>query len=93
MSVRAHRVVKIEYAPYVSFNLWHDRKLVEFIEAESYFYEKLDSSGGGMVEVSVEVLEKAIAEVHLSDEVKQALQDDIDACNERGEEYVQYDCF
>lgn len=93
MSVRAHRVIRIEYATYASFNLWHDRDLVEFLEGEWYFYEKLDSGGGGMVEIPVEVLEKALEEASLSDDVKKAVQLDVDYCKNAGEEFVLYSCF
>ncbi|MCD6390913.1 MAG: hypothetical protein J7L92_02810 [Dehalococcoidia bacterium] len=83
MSVRAYRVIKIEHAQPNTFNLWHDDKLVEFLDKEYGFFEGLNESGG-LTEVPIEALKRAL---------KEALTKDIEACCKEGEEYVQYYCF
>lgn len=93
MSVRAYRVKKIDRVDESSFNLWHDKELVGWLDRREGFYEKLDSSGGGMVEFPVETLREALKEVNMPDDVRVRLQADIEACEESDEEYVQYDCF
>ena len=58
MSVRAHRVKKIEYAG-ESFNLWHDKKLIDFFDRYYGFFETL-VEGIGITELSTEALKIAI---------------------------------
>ncbi len=93
MSVRAYRVINIETAHPNSFNLWHDSKLVDFFDQEYGFFEKLGDEGQGLTELPVEALERAIAEVEMDDEAKEALQKDIEFAREQDEDYVQYYCF
>lgn len=92
MSVRAYRVIKIEHARPNTFNVWHDDKLVEFFAREYGFFETLPDSTG-LTELPVEALERALAEVPMDEELKEALQKDIEACREEGEDYVRYYCF
>jgi hypothetical protein len=92
MSVRAYRVIKIEHAQPNTFNLWHDDKLVEFFDNEYGFYETLNE-GTGLAELPIEALERALTEVPMDEELKEALQKDIEACREEGESYVRYYCY
>jgi hypothetical protein len=92
MSVRAYRVIKIEHAQPNTFNLWHDDKLVQFLDKEYGFFEGLNESGG-LTQVPVEALERALKEVPVDDDLKEALTKDIQTCRKEGEEYVQYYCF
>lgn len=87
MSVRAYRVIKIEHAQPNTFNLWHDDKLVEFFDREYGFFEGLNESHG-LTGLPLEALERALKEVPMDDEVKEALTKDIEACRKEGEEYV-----
>jgi len=92
MSIRAYRVVQIVTAKPNSFNLYQDTKLVNFLDTEYGFYESM-TEGTGLTEVPVEALERAVAEVEMDDEVKEALKKDIAVARAKGEEYVQYYCY
>ena len=91
MSVRAYRVTKIEHEQDNTFNLWHDDKLVDFLDSECDFFAGLTNNGTGLVEVPVEALQKAVEELELDDELRKALMKDIEAC--RDDSYVTYYCF
>ena len=90
MSIRAYRVIEIEYARPSTFNLYHDGKLVNFFDKEYGFFETLNE-GTGLTELPIEALERALAEVPMDEELIEALQADIEACREEG--YVRYYCF
>ena len=92
MSVRAYRVIKIEYARPNTFNLYHDGKLVNFFDSEYGFFETLNE-GTGLTELPIEALERALAEVPMDEELREALKKDIEVCREEGEDYVRYYCF
>ena len=90
MSVRAYRVTKIEHEESDTFNLWQDEKLMEFLDSEYGFYEQT-TEGRGLVDVTVEALQEALERVELADELREAIQKDIEACREQG--YVTYYCY
>ncbi|TET41596.1 MAG: hypothetical protein E3J60_04135 [Dehalococcoidia bacterium] len=90
MSVRAYRVTKIEHEESDSFNLWHDDKLVDFLDREYDFFAGLTNEGTGLVEVPVEALQEALEKVDMDKELKEAIQKDIEACRDDG--YVTYYC-
>ena len=94
MSVRAYRVIKIECAQPNSFNLWHDDKLVNFLDREYGFFEGMNE-GGGLTEVPVEGLREALAnpELELDEYIIEALKRDIEAADQEGDEYIQYYCY
>jgi len=94
MSVRAYRVIKIECAQPNSFNLWHDDKLVDFLDREYGFFEGMNE-GGGLTGVPVEGLKEALAkpELELGEDVIEALKRDIEAADQEGDEYIQYYCY
>ena len=98
MSVRAHRILKVEYAPEASFNLYGDQKLVEFLEKESDlgFYRQMNDNGGGVVTMGIEALQAAIdkaGELELDEDTVRVLGVDIAAAKEDGVDTVDYDCF
>jgi hypothetical protein len=97
MSISAHRIIEIKIEEtYNSFNLWHDRKLMDFLDTEAGFYSSLSDDGTGVSEVSVEVLEKAVSmavELELDDDTVANLKKDIAWAKEHDEEFVQYYCY
>jgi hypothetical protein len=97
MSVSANRIIEIKIeTEYHSFNLWHDRKLMDFFDTEADFFSLLGFDGTGISEVPVEVLEKAISkavELELDEDTVSNLKKDIAWANEHNEVSVQYDCY
>ena len=97
MSVSANRIIEIKIeTEYHSFNLWHDRKLMDFLDTEADFFSQLTADGTGISEVPVEVLEKAISkaiELELDEDTIANLKKDIAWANEHNEVSVQYDCY
>ena len=97
MSVIARRIIEIKIeTEYNSFNLWHDRKLMDFLDTEGDFFSQLTADGTGISEVSVEVLEDAVSkaiELELDDDTVTNLKKDIAWAKEHDEEFVQYDCY
>ena len=97
MSVIARRIIEIKIeTEYNSFNLWHDSKLMDFLDAEANFFSQLTADGTGVSEASVEVLEKAVSmavELELDDDTVANLKKDIAWAKENNEEFVQYYCY
>lgn len=98
MSVRAHRILKVEYAPETSFNLSADEKLVEFLENGNNlgFYCQMNDNGGGVVSVSIEALQAAIDkadDLGLDEFTVKVLGEDIAAAVNMETDSVEYDCF
>lgn len=98
MSVKAHRILKVEYAPQVSFNLYGDQKLVEFLENENDlgFYRQMNDNGGGVVTVGIKTIQKAIdeaEELELDEDTVKVLGEDIAAAKAENNETIDYDCF
>ena len=96
MSVRAHRILKVEYAPNTSFNLWHDQKLIDFFDRHngSGFYSQMNDNGGGVVGIEVSVIKEALekaAELELDEDTVEQLKADIEAVGD--EPTIDYDCF
>jgi hypothetical protein len=97
MSVTARRIVEIKIeTEYTSFNLWHDPKLMDFLDTEADFFSPLSFDGTGISEVPVEVLENAVSkavELELDEDTIANLKKDIAWANEHNEVSVQYDCY
>lgn len=98
MSVKAHRILKVEYAPGTSFSLYGDQKLVEFLESENDlgFHRQMNDNGGGVVTLSIEALQAAIdkaEELGLDENTVKVLREDIAAAQADNNESVDYDCF
>jgi len=97
MSVIARRIIEIKTeTEYDSFNLWHDGKLMEFLDDEANFFSQLTDDGTGVSEASVEVLEKAVSkavELELDEDIIINLKKDIAWAKANDEEFVQYYCY
>ncbi len=97
MSIRAYRIIEIKVEPnYASFNLYHDEKLMEFLDNEVGFYSQLTDDGTGLTFVSLEVLERAIKRaksLKLEPDTVECLNKDIDAAKAQDDDYVQYYCY
>ena len=97
MSVIARRIIEIKTeTAYYSFNLWHDGKLMEFLDDEANFFSQLTDDGTGVSEASVEVLEKAVSmavELELDEDTISNLKKDIAWAKANNEEFVQYYCY
>ena len=97
MSVSANRIIEIKIEQsYNSFNLWHDRKLMDFLDTEADFFSQLTFDGTGVSEASVEVLEKAVSkavELELDEDTIANLKMDIAWAKANDEEFVQYYCY
>ena len=97
MSVSANRIIEIKVEEsYNTFNLWHDSKLMDFLDTEADFFSRLSDDGTGISEVSIEVLEKAVSmsvELELDDDTVTNLKKDIAWAKANDQEFVQYDCY
>ena len=97
MSVRAHRVVEIKVEEsYTSFNLWHDDKLMQFLDEESNFFSQLTDDGTGVADVAVEVLKRALEQakkLKIDLDTVECLKKDIEWAEARSEGFIQYYCF
>lgn len=92
MSVRSYKINKIDYVEEESFNLWHDTKLMDFLEKEYDFHHYLNEDAVGVTELPVDALKRAINELSLEKELKLQLQKDIDWAEKRKIDYIQYYC-
>lgn len=95
MSVRAYKVIDLQYAPNPSFNCWHDEKLMNFLAREE-LYDGRNMDGVGTIEFSVEVLQKALdkgKELELDEYVCEAIRTDIAWAKMKGRDYIRYECF
>ena len=93
MSVRAYKVIKIEREQSPTFNLWHDEKLVEYLDATDHgVHAQLNANGAGMLEFTIEELQGAVdraKELELDSDTVAALKQDI----ANGDEFIEYECF
>ena len=97
MSVNAHRIknnnLDIERA---SFDIGHDEKLMEFLDQEIQFYMSLNSYGTGIVDVPLELLEKAVdapKKYDLDEDTVSQIKSDIESAKSTKNEVVTYYCF
>jgi hypothetical protein len=97
MSVIARRIIEIKIEQsYNSFNLWHDGKLMEFLDNEANFFSQLTDDGTGVSEASVEVLEKAVSkavELGLDEDTIINLKKDIAWAKANDQVFIQYYCY
>lgn len=70
MSVRAHRINKIDFEQAETFNLYHDEELNSFFEDEWSFYESLPE-GVGITELPVKALEDAVLKIKDGELIKE----------------------
>jgi len=90
MSVRAYRVKEIDHEQSDSFNLWHDKGLVEFLEKEGCL-RQLNDDLGGIMEIPVGVLKEALQKINMNEETRLSISKDIEICQDTG--CVTYYCF
>ena len=97
MSVNAYRItnnnLNVETA---SFNVWHDEKLIDLLNEEMQFYMSLNSYGTGIVDVPVELLEKAVnspKKFDLDEDTVSQIKLDIESAKSGKDEVVTYYCF
>ncbi len=94
MSINAYPVIDIKLGK-VSFNLFRDRNLADFLDAEIQLYGGIHD-GSGLIEVPVKVLKKALrksAELDLNDDTVTCLQSDLAHAKATQEDVVTYYCF
>ena len=72
----------------ISFNLWHD-------EGNTDFYSRLNGDGNGMTEVSVEHVERMLAELgdKIDSGTRRTMQGDIAWAKAKGDNWLEYECF
>ncbi len=96
MSIRAYRVIEIKTEVKDSFNLWHDKKLMDFLNQEGDFFGPLSSDATGLTSISIEVLQGAIdnaIDLELDENIIKALKADIEFAKSRGDDWVEYYCY
>lgn len=96
MSVRAYRVIKIERAENPSFNLWHDDRIIDFLDEHEERQVSYDlGESGGQIEVSVSTIKKLLKqkEIQLDEYHIKAFKDDIAFAKSQNDDYILYDCF
>ena len=97
MSVNAYRRKRnSEEFESPSFNIWHDEKLIELFNEQMQFYMSLNSYGTGIVDVPVELLEKAVCSAkkfELDDDTVSQIKIDIEFAKSNRGEVVTYYCF
>jgi len=94
MSIRAHRVEEIKTAG-ESFNLWHDKPVVEWLMGNTSFFDSLNCECCGLTEVSVEDLERMLSGVgeEIDPGVRKMIERDIRVAVKKGDDYVVYYCY
>ncbi len=94
MSVLAYRTYPNQSESF-TFDVWHDGKLIEFLNKEINFYMSLDSYGTGIVDIPVVLLEKIVAlkeKLELDEDTVNQIQLDIADGKSRLGEVVSYHC-
>jgi hypothetical protein len=94
MSIRAHRVTEIKTSG-VSFNLYHDDYLIDWLEEHTSFFNPLNCDCCGLTDLSIEDLKTMLSEIgeKLDEDVRKSIEKDIEFAESQGDEYVQYYCF
>ena len=94
MSVRAHRINKIDYSQSESFNLWHDELLVKEL-SEGGYMDGLNMDACGVMDISITQIEELLMELgdKVDKDTQKSLRDDIEWAKKRKEDYIQYYCF
>jgi hypothetical protein len=95
MSITAHRITKIEYAPDPTFDCWYDGGILEFLLDGDESHAEFTMDAVGVFEVNIKRLKEALAspDLTLGDEVRKALEADIAWAKSREKNYISYDCF
>jgi hypothetical protein len=98
MSVRARRINKIEYEQGETFNLWHDKKVVTWLQNNTEFYDVLTYDLCGVAELPVETVKELISYlIHDNDpeykDIIEWFEKDIQWAKDNKEDFVRYYCF
>ncbi len=94
MSINAYPVIDIKLGT-VSFNLFRDRNLADFLDAEILLYSGIHD-GTGMIDVPVKTLKKALRiseKLNLDEKTMKHLKSDIARAKSSKDEVVTYYCF
>lgn len=95
MSIRAHKIITLEYAPYATFNCTYQNGLLDFLMEHECTHDGRSDNGSGMVEVAVERLEEALesSELKLEKGTRDDIQADITWAKEQNRDFIMYDFF
>ena len=97
MSINAYRITSNNLDTNgASFDVWHDKKLIRLLDKEMQFYMSLNSYGTGIVDVPLELLEKAVRSPNkfdLDEDTVSQIKLDIESAKSSKEEVVTYYCF
>ena len=95
MSIRAHRILALEYSPQPTFNCSHESELFDFLLEDERTQDGRNADGVGMVEFQRNRLQEAIdrSDLKLDEGTRAELQADITWAIRKGQDYVMYDCF
>jgi len=88
MSVKAYRVLGVDYCKESSFSLLYEDKLVEYLADKFDFFVLLDDDGVGFAVLPIEALQSVLLNVTLLEETKEALKKDIEYGKKTG--WVRY---
>jgi hypothetical protein len=94
LSINAYPVIDFELGK-VSFNLFRDRNLSDFLDTEAGLYDGIHD-GSGLVNIPVKVLTKALRQsgkLKLNQKTVKRLQSDITSARSANNEVVTYYCF
>jgi hypothetical protein len=94
MSINAYPVIDIELGN-VSFNLFRDRSLSDFLDTEIQLYASIHE-GTGMVDIPVKILKKALRQsekLNLDEKTVNRLQYDVSRAKSSKDGVVTYYCF
>ena len=97
MSINAYRMKGNNLDSEVaSFDVWHDKKFMEFLDEEIQFYMILNSFSTGIVDVPVDLLEKAVhwqENLDLDDDTIEQINLDVEYAKSNKDKVVTYYCF
>ena len=94
MSINAYPVIDIKMGN-VSFNLYRDGSLADFLDAEIELYGRIHD-GTGMIDIPVKILKKALRQseqLNLSEKTMKRLQLDMASAKASKDDVVTYYCF
>jgi hypothetical protein len=94
LSINAYPVIDFELGK-VSFNLFRDRSLSDFLDNEIELYEGIHD-GSGLINIPVKVLKKALqqsGQLSLNVKTVKRLRSDIAFAKSSKDEVVTYYCF
>jgi len=86
MSVRAYKIIKIEFAEQATFNLWEHPKICAALD----FYDRLSQDGCGEAVVYRDTITSALEAGDWNDEERAILQKMLADCGE--DDFVNYSC-